>query len=313
MIRGRHREDCGAPELCAGCLPCPEEHCLVCRREHAVIACPECLSRTRVALGRVGVLTGKLRVEATLGRGSLHPQAGIPGGVALVLASPAATEHGYAAQLAHRVANQLDVSHTNEEHADDPRPPLAVLTHWEDRTRALLGDPTKAAPDVGESVAYLDRHLHELARDVSFVAFSRTMDATVRQLEDALLDGIRPERSRVPCLECGTRLVKVWTDKAATDHWTCPRCQEVYDHGRYERAKHDQLASTGAERYVYLTDAASALGRHVETVRTWVRKGKVSTTRDPAGRSVIWWPDVRAAHQEAEKRAKRRDARADDE
>jgi ribosomal protein L37AE/L43A len=141
---------------------------------------------------------------------------------------------------------------------------------------------------------------------VSFVPLARTLTATVRQLEDVLMDGVRPERSRVPCLECGTRLMKVWTDKAADDHWTCPRCGESYDHGRYERAKHDQLSSTGAERYVYLTDAASALGRHVETVRSWVRKGLVHRTRDTAGRTVIWWPDVREQHLVAMTRAKRR-------
>lgn len=296
VLKGRHREACGAPKTCPGCEPCPEPHCQLCRREHAGATCPACIAATRADLRRVVELAGHLEDQALNGRGALAPHGGIPGGDALVLQAPAATESGTAAQLLHRRTFGLDTSHTTDERRKDLNPPLAVLAHWEHRVRAYLGQRTEGAPDMERARSYLDEHLHEAARDLMFLPMARALSGTVRQLEDVLLDGIRPERSRVPCWECGARLVKVYADQLAADHYVCPRCGERYDQHRYERAKHDHLASEGADRYVHVPAAAAAVGRSERTLRTWIRQGVVSTSRDATGRLTAWWPDVRAAH-----------------
>lgn len=295
VLRHRHLDTCGSPQECHGCVPCPELHCLTCKREHAEVTCPTCIAAARIDLGSVVHLTERLADEALNGQRSLRDN--LPGGDALVLQAPAATERGRLAQLLHRALFGLDVSHTQDESRADPTPPLAVLLHWEDRWRKAADQPTDLAPSMARSADYLDRHMHEAARDVSFVPFAKALAALVRQLEDVLSDGVRPERTRVPCWECGTRLVKVYADAAHQDHWLCPRCGERYDKGRYDRATHDHLHSQGAERFVYIADAAAAIGRPEQTVRTWIRKGIVTTSRDKKnGRLVAWWPDIREAH-----------------
>lgn len=305
VLKDRHGSSCGSPETCPGCLPCREAHCLLCKRAHAEVTCPRCLSVARTNLHDAVRLAGKLSDESLNGQRSSKSKV-MPGGDALVLQAPAATSHGYASQLLHRVLFGLDVSHTQEESKGDPTPPLAVLLHWEDRWRAHTGDPTGLAPTMARSADYLDRHMHEMARDVSFPPFAKALAALVRQMEDVLTDGERPERTRVPCWECGTRLVKVYADAVARDHYVCPCCHEEYDQGRFERAKHDHLASTGAERYVFITDAAAAIGRSERSVRTWIGRGVARTSRDArTGRIVVWWPDVRAAHQAAGTRKRR--------
>jgi hypothetical protein len=307
VLLGRHGDPCGSPETCRGCLPCPESHCLLCEREHAPVVCPTCVAAARINLAAVVRLSGRLDDEALNGQRSARSRDRIPGGDALVLQAPAATERGKVAQLLHRALFGLDVSHTQDESRADPTPPLPVLLHWEDRWRSMLKQPTGLGPTMGRSFAYLDEHMHEAARDLSFVPFAKGMARLVRQLEDVLTDGERPERSRVPCWDCGTRLVKAYGATEAEDHWLCPRCGERYDKGRYDRAKHDHLASAGAERYVYIADAAAAVGRPEQTVRTWVRKGMVRTSRDPkTARLVAWWPDIRQAHMDAATRKRKR-------
>lgn len=306
VLRGRHEASCGSPEECPGCLPCPEPHCRLCRVEHADGTCPACLFTVRQNLHAVVRYAQRLPEEALEGRGA-SGRGGIPGGDALVLSAPAATSHGYAGQLLHRLLFGLDTSHTLEEARTDPTPPLQVLLHWEDRWRAASSQPTDLAPTLERSAAYLERHLHEAARDLSFIPFARAMAGLVRQLEDVLLDGERAERSRVPCLECGVRLVKLYGATLEEDQHECPRCGERYDQARFTQAKHHHLASAGADRFVHIPDAAAAVGRPEQTVRAWIRRGMVSTSRDPETlRLTAWWPHIRAAHQEATARKRKR-------
>lgn len=302
VIRNRHEDTC-ADGFCTGCEPCPEPHCQVCRRNHAADTCASCIAVVRTNLRNVAAMARRLDAEAQHGRRSLSVGTGVPGGDALVLASPGATTHGAAGQWAHRVTHGLDVTHTQDERRGDPRPPLAVLTRWESTWRNASGQPTDLAPTMGRVVSYLDTHLHRLAVRPEFVAFARDVAACVRSLEDVLRDGERPEVTRVPCWECGTRLVKVYADQAKDDHWTCPRCGERYDRGRFDRAKHDHLASRGAERYVSVADAVATIGRPEQTVRAWIRRGLVDVQRDNiTGRLVVWWPHVRAQHMESQER-----------
>jgi hypothetical protein len=154
-------------------------------------------------------------------------------------------------------------------------------------------------------VDLLDTQLSRIAGTHLFAPLARDLDRLLHSVENVLHAGHRPEVSRVPCLSCGTRLIKVWAETEEHDHWRCRVCGETYDHGRYERAKHDQLASRGAERFVPLTDAVAVTGRPDETVRRWVRLGYVATRRE-AGRLQVWWPHVREQHRTTPTRKRRR-------
>lgn len=303
VLRNRHLEDC-VSDTCTGCHPCPEAHCAVCHREHATGACTGCLAVARRNLATIVALWPRLEAEARLGRQATHVGAGIPGGDALVLAAPGATLGGAHGQLAHRLATGLDVSHTNDELRTDPRPALAVLLKWESVWRARHGHLTDLPPTLDRVASYLGEHLHEVARDGSAALASfHDLAATARALEDVLSEGERPEVTRVPCWECGARLVKVYADQVSADHYRCPRCGEVYDRGRYDRAKHDHLASQGAERYVTVADAQAATGRPEKTIRTWAQRQLIATDRDPStNRLLVWWPHVRAQHMAAGER-----------
>jgi hypothetical protein len=52
VLPGRHRDDCEV-ETCAGCLPCPMDHCRVCGVEHSVGACAGCVGEVRENLGEL--------------------------------------------------------------------------------------------------------------------------------------------------------------------------------------------------------------------------------------------------------------------
>lgn len=248
----------------------------------------------RANLADIAEHTERLGEEAAHGRQALHTHDGVPGGEALVMLAPGTYRpRGYARPIT--------------EYANDANPPREVLAHWVERWQARTGTTTQAHT-VADLWAYLDRHLHAMAEaDDLFPAMARDLARTLTHLEDVLHDGLRPEVSRVPCWECGTRLVKQYGDKPAADHWRCPRCKERYDRGRYDRAKHDHLASEGADRYVLLPDAAAAVGRSMRTVQTWMQRGLVTAHRDPkTGRVLVWWPDVRTQHQAAATRRRRK-------
>ncbi|MFF1820375.1 hypothetical protein ACFVWG_23925 [Kribbella sp. NPDC058245] len=249
----------------------------------------------RSNLAAIRQLTARLPEEAHGGQHAYKIHEGIPGGDALVLNSPAAALRG-------RVG---PVPQPAPELPNDPTPVLDVLVYWEESWREHSDQPTGLQPTVDRVADYLDRELHRMAETPAFAELSADLARTVRQLENVLHDGVRPDVSRVPCWDCGARLVKVFAAQARHDRWVCPRCREVYDQGRYERAKYDHLASQGAARYVAVSDAIAATGRPEQTVRGWMRTGAVASQRDPAsGRLQVWWPDVRAQHLAAGNRTR---------
>lgn len=284
VLRARHRDDCYDPDTCPGCLPCPDHHCAACRHEHAPTICPSCLLDTRTDLRMVGTLAPNLRVEAVNGRSAYAVRQDVPGGDALVMAGPGASPNVVRPQLG------------------DPIPPLSLLSAWVDTWQHVMHhESMPPVRDLDYAVEYLDRRLHMMAdlHTGTYLVMARELATMRRRVEDVTHDGERADTSRVPCWECGARLVKVYAAKVGDDHWCCPRCGEMYDQHRYERALHDHLASNGAARMVYVTDATAAIGRPVQTVRAWIRTGRVETDRDPVtNRLRAWWPDVRSAHLE---------------
>ncbi len=324
VLKARHEPTCDAERpgtlvRCPGCLPCPERHCLTCERLHVeraaagspLLTCPACLAVARMNLAAIVTLAARLGLEARHGRAATKVHGGLPGGDALVLLAPGAERAGTLGQLAHRLDFELDTTHVRDELASDPRPPLQVLTTWETSERRRTGTGRHpGAPERRLSLAeqqslptvarYLRERLPLMAREPIFVAFSRDLATCVRQLENVLHDGERPETTRVPCWECGTRLVKVYAAAAYTeraDFWECPHCREKYDAGRFARAKVDHLASEGAERFVLVADGAQVIGRPERTVRTWIARGQVRFEKHPVTkRLMVWWPDIRDRH-----------------
>lgn len=214
-----------------------------------------------------------------------------------MLLTPAASQRGRVGQTTRPVP----------ELPNDPTPVLDVLVFWEELWRAELDQPTQLRPTLDRVADYLDGQLHAIAGTRLFPHLAKDLARTVRQVENVLHDGVRPDVSRVPCWDCGARLEKRYAKQARHDRWECPRCHEVYDQGRYERAKYDHLASQGAERYVSVSDAIAATGRPEQTVRGWMRSGAVDSQRDPVtGRLTVWWPDVREQHLAAGNRTRAR-------
>jgi hypothetical protein len=287
ILRGRHADTPQPhPDNCTGCLPCPDRHCLACHRTHALDICPACQLDVRTDLALIGGMAPNLANHAAHGHPAYSVHHGIPGGDALVMAGPGTSQR------------TSDPAH-HDELPSDPHPPLPVLQGWIELWSHLVGHQSALVPqDLDSAVAYLDRRLHTYAAHPGpYLAMSHELAALRRRIEDLTHDGERPDTSRVPCWECGTRLVKVYAAQEGRDHWCCPRCGEMYDRGRYDRAMHDHLASTGANRFVPVTDATAAIGRPVHTVRAWIRRGLVDTQRHPTtGRLMAWWPDVRHAH-----------------
>ena len=301
LLVGRHLPACpgGQRDHCHGCQPCPEPHCRACTRTHAEDICAPCLAAVRADLHTLAALIPRLPTEATHGRGAYHSRADqVPGGDALTLAAPGTNDTDLDRALRYRLARNLDTTHALDDAVpNDPRPPHTVLDSWALHWAAAL-PTTPPDPDTAAIITYLNRRLHHLADHPEFCAMARDIAAAVHQLENVLHEGDRPQRSRVPCWECGTRLVKTYAATADHDHWTCPRCGEIYDHGRYERAQHQHLASAGADRYVAVRDAVTAIGRPTQTIRSWIRRGLVATSRDRStGRLVVWWPDIRTLHR----------------
>ncbi|MFD7157940.1 hypothetical protein ACFV9C_25285 [Kribbella sp. NPDC059898] len=232
-------------------------------------------------------LTAQLPAEAHRGMHAWRGGDHLPGGDALVLLTPAASQRGRIGQT----------QRPTPELPNDPVPPLDMLVFWEELWRGQTDQPTALRPTLDQVADYLDAQLHRIAMTRIFPHLSKDLAQVVHQVENVLHDGVRPEVSRVPCWECGARLVKVYARQAQYDHWECPRCHEAYDQGRYERAKYDHLASEGADRYVPVSEAVAATGRPEQTVRTWMRTGAVDSQRNPAtGRLMVWWPDVRHQH-----------------
>lgn len=250
------------------------------------MTCPSCQAVARLNLAMIGELASHLALHAVLGRQAFHVHEDIPGGDATVMMAPAST--GWAIGSYVRAIPELP---------HDVRPPLDVLAYWmrrwEDWTSA---PPSLDTPSLDLAETYLGRVLHLIAATRLFVGLAHDLAGVTRELENVLHAGDRAEVSRVPCWDCGSRLLKVWGDQAKADHWRCPTCGELYDQGRYERAQHDQLASRGADRFVPLMDAVAVTARPEQTIRAWVRDGLVETRRLPGGTREVWWPDVRERH-----------------
>lgn len=281
VLPDRHAEDCDGPP-CSGCLSCPADHCRTCRKEHAPVTCPACQAVARLNLAVVGELAGHLAVHAARGRLAYHNHDGLLGGDATVMMAPASPSWP-----------DGDTRPVTVDLPGDVRPPLDVLASWVNRWAADRHS-SRVLPthDLAWCVEHLSSQLHLIAATDTFAPLARDLARLLTSMENLLHAGDRPDVSRVPCWDCGTRLHLIWTDSADHDYWRCPVCGQTFDHLRYIACRHFQLASRGADRFVLLADAVAVTGRPEQTVRTWAREGLIGSRR-VAGHIEVWWPDVR--------------------
>lgn len=295
LLTGRHEDTC-ADETCAGCQACPESHCGVCQRAHAEGTCPECTAVTRDDLREIGRLCGSLPAEVE--------HRGV-NGEAMMLLGPAADPEAWRNRAMSATMGRLPEGYLDD--CRDEAHPMWVLGTWEQVWRDELGHVTDLKATLPRLVDYLDREMHVMAgrAEPPFEDFARDVRGCRAHLEDVLMAGERVERTEVPCLECGTLLVKVHKDAEDRDGYECQRksCDRTwYDQQEFTLAKAEHLKSEGADKFVPLTTALAAIGRPEQTVRTWVRNGAVDSKRDEQNRVVVWWPDVRRMHLLAETR-----------
>jgi hypothetical protein len=229
-------------------------------------------------------------------------------GEAMMLLAPAVNyeARGYleASFLAGRVDRDAlgELSHRKE--CDNPRclgcvgelHPEAVLGTWESVYRAELEhDEPADLFKLAETVRYLDEHLTAMGAWpwVPFEDFARDLRRCRTHLEAVLHDGEQVDRTRVPCLDCGAMLLVKYAHRAADDHHACPKCRRIYAPGDFSIAKAGHLASEPADRFVPISDAAQAVERSQFTIRTWIKREVVRSSRSGTGRLLVWWPDVR--------------------
>lgn len=284
--------------------PCPEPHCRVptCPGRHAEHVCAECVGELAENLDAIAAMcTPRVLVTEAAHRGTNSSAA--------VLAGPVADAEQWSHVEASVLAGRLPYGW--QETATDDRHPLAVLGWWDMIVRDHLEQVTDEPITIATSAAYLVEHRTTLARDPWFDF--PLMAAQVRKsrfyTEDVIRAGERSDKTQVPCLDCGKRLVVAYATRVADDRHKCPRCHRTYGATEFALAQRDWLDSEGADRWVYVVDAAACVGRPEKTVRTWVERAEVASERDPiTGRLMVWWPDVRYCHSEKAMRVLRQKA-----
>jgi ribosomal protein L37AE/L43A len=316
VIVGRHSEPCSCGDREIGCLPCQDTHCVVCGQEHARAACTGCLEAARSDLREIGELSRHLDAEA-VEKGVQSDAAMLAGPVA----DPEAWQHVAMSAIRGRLCRCMSRRQLcpalfgktcpDAEYLADNRDelhPLFVLGGWEQLWREFLDHPTEATVTIESAARYLDVQIGYMADQVepAFDEFARELRGCRGRLEDVLRAGEREERSHVPCVDCATRLVKVFTDRVEDDHWRCPRCWRDYKGDEYARAQHFHMEDERADRFVKVSVALGMIDRPEQTLRTWMSNGDVKTGRDAeTGAILVWWPDVRDRNRDTPRRKSR--------
>lgn len=297
VISGRHQTPCACDDRELGCLPCPETHCVVCSKAHAKVACTGCLDDARSDLKAIGDLCASLPAEAV--------EKGVQS-EAMVLLGPAADPEAWRNRATSAMVGRLDASYLED--CRDEAHPLFVLGSWEQIWRDHLDHYSIAPITVASAHAYLDMQIGYMAEQVepAFDEFARELRGCRAHLENVLHDGIREERSQVPCVDCETRLVKVYAEREDGDHWNCPHCRRTYTDQEYARAQHFHMEDKRADRFMKVSVALGMIDRPEQTLRTWMASGKVRREEDPkTGAVLVWWPDVRDLHRNTPTRKRR--------
>ena len=276
---------------CAGCVPClGHPHCTSCRHRHADHTCPECVTEAREDLAAVAELCGFPLLEEVL-------LAGVESEAAMLL-GPAANTEAWEHRAFSAMFGRVDSSYLED--CRDENHPLWVLTWIENQWREFLDQPTDLRATIPRSVAYLGRHLHEIAAwDLTddppeFADAKQRLHDLRMHLEDVLSDGDRPEKG-APCVQCGKTMERVVTDQGAQDSYRCPGCRRTVSGDQYRYAV--GVAYRAHATALTVTDLGSQYGVKRGSVTGWAAAGKVRKRgKDHNGRQLYDVGDVLALH-----------------
>ena len=203
--------------------PCPQPHCVICRRRHLdpahPLTCDECVGEVRTDLDEILWSCRHLRWQAVRGGsdGRLVAAAPIPGGDALVMVARAGADYN----------DLIWHDKIDRDHRGVVVPPLLPLLGWEHQWRTYFGQAQRvsghdpAHPKVYRPgpktrnvltavVHYLAEHLHRMAQATDgpdWPGTARGIGDLRRQLEAVLHDEQHGEQG-VACFECGDTLVR---------------------------------------------------------------------------------------------------------
>lgn len=223
----------------------------------------------------------------------------MPGGNVLAALAPVANLEAVAwhTDTAERRANLTNGDWPDHSHEDaDPPPPLQTLLSWTEPLRREHGADDNRRRTITTETTFLRRHLLDLADD-RLTALHADLRRIRRHLEDLTHQGIRPDRSQVPCwdIDCERRprLVRTYNDNPEHDGYACPACGRTYDRDQYARALWQTFSHHTAQRWVPLADACALLPQPERTTRAWIETGRVTARCDLRTRRIlVWWPDL---------------------
>jgi hypothetical protein len=271
------------------CLNCEEttHGCIDCGRAMvtSLLVCDRCLERAKRVVGDVarwmtehtfGVNLVTLRaVRYDRDRPGATDDARLPFGLDAVVADPE------------------DTRISALKHPDDA---VAILTSWSRSWAELRGDVI----DDDELGYLLDHVLWAIQNQgdsdwPQFIDEARQVRAVVRRLL-----GIAPEREPVPCVHCGARIVRDWTEDGLDDVRRCTGCGMEWE-------THARLLHTNALVLHALpeTDPDTLATReqiwrvypqlHPATLRKWIQRGHVEPQgKDVRGQDVYRLGDIAA-------------------
>jgi hypothetical protein len=218
VLPQRHQDEC-ADDECAGCLPCPLDHCRVCGVEHDR-ACGGCLNEARDNLDEIQELYDDLPWDAIT--------RGVNGEAAALLgpaADPEAWGHVTASMATGRIpADWRLLPGDKPELTDDERHPLWVFGTWAMVYRdAFDHDEPVSRATVASEAGYLARNLTYMGdfEWVPFEDFARDLRGCVGHLKAVRHDQDHGVRANIPCFDCGADLERRLGLKGFDDAWTC--------------------------------------------------------------------------------------------
>lgn len=258
----------------------------------------------------------------------LHEQAAndgdspdLPGGDALVALAPVANLESweYAQATTERTGRELTAA--DLEDPDNLWPPLQRLVFWSEALRREHDSEWDTRPTIATEAQYLRWMLDWLwDNEPAWDDFAGDVAAVKTALETILTAGKRTTKG-VPCLSCGTDLVRPNADPRRVDEcdghdgvchlpharcphdrggqrdwWKCPGCDRWYPEEDYRRAV-AELAAVNAD-WLTLEQVVDRTGAKGGTVKVWATRGRVRRRKDvETGRTQYHVEDVRLAQR----------------
>ncbi|MFD6093663.1 hypothetical protein ACFWGN_16215 [Oerskovia sp. NPDC060338] len=276
-----------------GCRDCGRAH------ESSLVICPRCLTR---ALGLLDDIGTYLRAMSDVARVTL--------GLRSVRYDLVTTR---SAGNVERLDHGLDVAYREARAASGPgsittqQGAMDLLEWWVDDWVEKSGDPAGA----WDTLAYLEAHTvwaaHQHPAWPEYLAELRRTRAVVRRLA-----GLAPEPEPAPCVHCGGRVVRDWSEAdGLSDVARCTGCHTTWGtRGAFVAATRTHLPDLAATRPGALVTAQQAreIYPHLKagTWRQWVHRGLVTAVdTDRYGRPLFELGAVAARVVEGAPRAQR--------